>query len=64
MPYGVRDDEDVLHVPIDEDLLEEFKRQAKRLRIPIKAAAADALRIWTGYQEYREKEENRNEVAG
>ena len=59
MPAKVKDTESVLHVPIDKRLLGEFKDQAERKGMTIKKATAEALRIWTGYQEYQAKEEER-----
>lgn len=59
MPAKVKDTERVLHVPIDGRLLDEFKDQAERKGMTMKKATAEALRIWTGYQEYQAKEENR-----
>jgi hypothetical protein len=49
----------VLHVPIDERLFRDFKAQAAIKGVTLKKATAEALRIWTGYQEYQAKEEER-----
>ena len=52
MPHGVKENEKVLHVPVNERLLADFKATADALGIPIKQAVADALGMWTAVRSY------------